>query len=395
MTEQLINILDPDFRRDPYPTYAKMRRDSPVCRVDPGGMWAVSRHEDMARMFKNPSIFSSAGFRSAWEPSWVGYNPLARAMHALDGIPHTRLRALVQRAFNPLSISRLEQKAVAKAQEVTRELGGDLEAVEAVGTPLPTYIIGEILGIDTRLHRELKRWTDDILSVTPMHPGEEKAARIRGSIRELTGFVTETIEARRREPRADTVSALVQAQVDGQSLTTSEIVDFLVLLVVAGMETTVYLLSHSLRLFSVWPELFDTVRADRSCIGGFIEEILRYEGVVPMLPRMTTQEVEMQGVKIPAGEMVAMLLPSANRDEQVFEDPDRFDIKRDCSSAIAFGLGPHFCLGAGLARMELRVMLTEILDRVKRIEALDDKLEYNCALIVRGPVALRLRFTPA
>lgn len=395
MTEQRINLLDPEFQRDPYPTYAAMRRDSPVCRVEPGGMWAVARHSDVGFVLKTHALFSSAGFRKAWEPSWVEYNPLARSMVTMDPPGHTRIRALVQRAFGPKAVARLELKAIPLAREVARRLDGELEAVAAVSEPLPRFMIGEILGFETRLHSELKGWANDILSVTPTPRSEEDATRIRASIRSFTGVLSEFVEARRRAPANDTVTDLVQAQVDGQTLTTEEIVNLLVLLLIGGMETTTHMISHALRVFSTQPELLDTVRADRSCIGDFIEELVRYEVVPPIIPRLTTQDVELRGVKIPAGEVVAALIPSANRDEEVFKNADQFDLKRGTNGGLAFGLGHHFCIGAPLARMELRVMMASILDHVKRIEPCDDKIEYNCALTSRGPVALRLRFIPA
>jgi cytochrome P450 len=256
-------------------------------------------------------------------------------------------------------------------------------------------MVGEVLGFEARLHGELRRWADDIVGISPVPRSDEDAARIRASVRELTGLLGEIVEDRQRAPGSDMVTDLVEAQVNGQSLTKDEIVDFLVLLLLGGLETTMHLLSNSMHLLSRRPDLFDTVRADPSCVGSFIEEMLRYEGVAPMLPRLTTQDVELQGVKIPAGELVAALLASANRDERVFKNADQFDLKRGSTGGIAFGAGHHFCIGASLARMEARVMLTSLFERVKRIEPCEEKVEYNCAFTTRGPVALRLRFTPA
>ncbi|MEO5731058.1 MAG: cytochrome P450, partial [Byssovorax sp.] len=252
-----------------------------------------------------------------------------------------------------------------------------------------------ILGFDARQRGELKRWADDIVSITPTPPSEADATRILASIREITGYLREILESRRLTPKDDTMTALVQGQVDGQTLTTDEIVDNLVLLLLGGLETTTNLVSNALRLWSVQPDVFHAVRANPSCLGNFIEELLRYDAVGPMIPRLTTQEVELRGVTIPAGEMVIATIASANRDEQVFEDPERFDLERDTHGAIPFGLGHHFCIGAALARMEARVLLGAILERVQRIEPCEGKIPYSCALTVRGPLSLRLRFTPA
>ncbi|XXT21172.1 cytochrome P450 [Sorangium sp. So ce429] len=395
MTDQRINIFDPEFQRDPYPHYAVLRRDSPVCQVDPGGMWLVTRYDDVAIVLKDYARFSSAGFRKGWEPGWVTYNPLARSMVTADPPVHTRVRALIQRAFGPSAIARLESKAGELARELTQGLDGEMEVVEALSLPLPTFMIGEILGFDARQRGELKRWGDDVLCITPAPPSEADATRIRASIREITGYLREIVEARRLTPKDDTMTALVQAQVDGQALTTDEIVNNLVLLLLGGLETTTNLVSNALRLWSVQPDVFHAVRADPPCLGNFIEELLRYDAVGPMIPRLTMQEVELRGVTIPAGEMVVATIASANRDEQVFKDPERFDLKRDNHGAIPFGLGHHFCIGAALARMEARVLLGAILERVQRIEPCEGKIPYSCALTVRGPLSLRLRFTPA
>jgi hypothetical protein len=267
--------------------------------------------------------------------------------------------------------------------------------VEALSSPLPTFMMGEILGFDARQRGELKRWGDDIVSITTAPPTEADATRIRASIREITEYIREIVAVRRLTPKDDTLTDLIQAEVDGQTLTTDQIVNNLVLLFIGGLETTTNLLSNALLLWSVQPEVFHAVRADPSCLGNFIEELLRYDAVGTMIPRLTTQEVELRGVTIPAGEVVAAAVASANRDERVFKDPERFDLKRDTHGAIPFGLGHHFCIGAALARMETRVLLGAILERVQRIEPCEGKIPYSCALILRGPLSLRLRFTPA
>jgi len=389
------DILDPAFRRDPYPSYAVMRREHPVCRVEPGGMWAISRHEDVRFVLMHPEVFSSSGFREAWEPAWVGYNPLARSMLATDPPAHTRLRALVQQGFGPRAAARLEARVGELAEQLARSLEGELEAVETMCAPLPAFVIGSLLGLDARLHAEFQRWADDILSITPEPPSEAHAERVKGSIAELSGYLREVVADRRRQPTDDTVTDLIRAEVEGQALSTAEIVDFLVLLLLGGLETTTHLMGNALRLWSEQPELLDAVRAEPGCLGDFIDELLRYDGAAHSLPRLTTRDVELHGVTIPEGSLVMVLLGAANRDERVYAEPDRFDIGRRARGGLAFGRGLHFCLGAGLARMEVRAALAAVAQQVVRIEPCDEPIEYNRTLTVRGPVRMRLRFERA
>lgn len=389
------DILDPAFRRDPYPCYAVMRREHPVCRVEPAGMWAISRHEDVRFVLEHPEVFSSSGFRQAWEPAWVGYNPLARSMLAADPPAHTRLRALVQRGFGARVAARLEARVGALAGQLAQALEGELEVVEAMCAPLPAFVIGSLLGLDARLHGEFGRWAEDILSITPEPPSDAHAQRVKGSIGELSGYLREVVADRRRQPTDDTVTDLVRAEVEGQALSTAEIVDFLVLLLLGGLETTTHVVGNGLRLWSEQPGLLDAVRAEPERLGDFVDELLRYDGAVHTLPRLTTRDVELHGVTIPQGSLVAALVGSANRDEQVYAEPDRFDIGRRARGGLAFGRGIHFCIGAGLARMEVRAALAAVAQQVVRIEPGDEPIEYNRTLTVRGPVRMRLRFERA
>ncbi|MFT3765398.1 MAG: hypothetical protein QM820_07785 [Minicystis sp.] len=201
-----LNVLSPEVRANPYRTYAALRRERPVCQVDPAGMWAVSRHEDVLSILRRPEIFSSGGFRVAWQPPWVGYNPLANSLIALDPPAHTRLRTLVSRAFGPRSVARLADRVRVLALDLARHLDGEVELVDAFAMPLPAFVISELLGLDHHLETSFKRWGDDILSVTPEPPSPDHAARVRASIDELDGYLGEVIAARRRSPADDTVS---------------------------------------------------------------------------------------------------------------------------------------------------------------------------------------------
>ncbi|AUX20901.1 cytochrome P450 [Sorangium cellulosum] len=388
-----MDVLAPQVRANPYPHYAELRRDNPVCQVDPGGMWAVSRYADVLFVLKSPEIFSSQGFKAAWQPPWVGYNPLANSMLALDPPEHTRMRALIHRAFGARTVARLEPRVRAVAEELADGLaGGEVDFIDALAMPLPAFVIGEVLGLDGGLRARFKRWADDILSVTPDPEPPAHAGRIRTTIAELTGYLGEVVAARRRAPADDTVSDLIRAELDGQALTDTEIIDFLVLLLLGGLETTTHLLGNALRFLAEHPEMMRRLCAAPDLVPLFVEEALRHDGPSQSVPRLTTREVSLAGVTLPRGAPVLALVASANRDERQFPDPDRFDLHRGSHGGLQFGHGIHFCIGAALARMEARAALEALVARFRRVERGPGEILYNSTLTVRGPVALPLRF---
>lgn len=383
------NLMSPALRADPYPLYAELRRERPVCQVEPGGLWAVSRYADVLAILRDPVRFSSQAFQAAWQPPWVGYNPLANSLIALDPPAHTRLRGLVTRAFGGRSVGRLEPGLRTMAGRLAGELEEQVEFVAAFATPLPAYAIGEILGLDHSLHGRFKAWADDILSVTPEPPDEARAARIRSSIAELTGHLADVIESRRLCPADDTASDLLRARADGQELADREILDFLVVLLLGGLETTTHLLGNAMILFARRPELIERLHAEPGLTSRFVDEMIRFDGPSQALPRVTTTESEIAGVRLPAGALVLALVGSANRDERYFPEPDRFDLDRG-ELGLQFGFGIHYCLGAALARLEATVAVQALVRRIQRVE-LAGEIEYNRALTVRGPVSLPLR----
>jgi cytochrome P450 len=391
--EPRIDVLDPAFRADPYPHYAKLRRERPVCQVDPGGMWAVSRHDDAVAVLRDPVRFSSQAFRAVWEPPWLGYNPLARSILAMDGLAHARLRALTSRAVGPRRVARLRSAIRERAALLAAGIDGEVEMVSAFAAPLPAYAIATLLGLDPALGASFKRWADDFLSVTPEPLDEAHATRVRGTIAELSTYMHEVIADRRRAPVDDMVSELSRIEVDGQRLSDTELLEFMIAILLGGLETTTHLLATSVVYLAAHPRLWDRLRMEPASIPAFVEEMLRFDGPSQTLPRMTTCDVTLSGVTMPAGALVLVLVGSAGRDEHRFDDPDRFDLDRG-SAALNFGHGAHFCLGAALARMEAQLGLEALVHRFVAIEPLPGRLEYNRTMTVRGPVAARLRLVP-
>jgi len=393
------NLLSPELKTNPYPAYADLRRNAPVCQVDPGGMWAVSRYEDVMYVLKNPQVFSSKGFGAATNPPWLGGNPFSDSMLAMDPPQHGRLRVLVSRAFGVPAMARLEPRVRAFAQEAVAELplGQPFDIMPPYALRIPASVIGGLLGVEPALHTKLKRWADLITGgVTTVRSDEEDRKQLaRDAVKELKAYFGDLWERRGREPGEDMVSDLARARVDGEALTRDEVVAFCALLIVGGIESAVNMLGASLMVLMDQPELLARLRADRSRIPAFVEEVLRYEPPAQAAPRVTMQDVELGGVHLPAGSRLLVLLGSACHDDAQYPDGDRFDMDRPGPQHLPFGHGVHFCLGAQLARMEGRLALEALLDRVGRLERGPEPMTWHRTLVVRGPATLPIVLHPA
>lgn len=393
-----VNLLLPEVRANPYPLYARLRRESPVCEIEPGGVFAVSRYADVMRALKHPGTFSSQGFRTFFTPDWLDEDvPLARSLLVTDPPQHGKLRGLVSKAFGPALFGRYEPRVREIAAQLTEELmdRGEVDFVARVSARLPTLVIADLLGFDQSYEDAFVRWGHDISAFTPAPPPPERIASIRRSLVEMRRYLAEVIAARRQEPRQDLTSELVLAEVEGERLNDDQIMSFLSLLLPAGFETTTNLLCNAVLLLAERPDLFERLRARPADIPPFIEEVLRYDPPVHAIPRLTAEDVTIAGVTLPRGTFLFLLLGSANRDEDHFPDPDRFDMDRGTQGGVAFGQGMHFCLGANLARLEARVTLEELLRRCAGITRTAAELSYPTSLTVRGPLSLPLQLQPA
>lgn len=391
------NLFDPAVLADPHAVFAKMRSEPGLCRVEPFGAFAAARYEDAAAILKDPQRFSSEALALTAEPPWLGPNPVAQALISKDPPNHARLRALINRAFGPTGMARLE----AQVRKVSEELAEaavrrrEVELVDAFTFVLPRDIIGYMLGLEPSTFTNFKRWSLAMGLITSATTPEQHE-EIRFVVREMKGYLTEVIEARRRQPGEDMVSDLLRAEVDGRNLTDEEILSFLFLLLPAGMETTSQLLGNAVIHLARHPEHLEKARADKTHIPRFVEEVLRYESPIQLSFRMATQDVELSGTKIPAGSFVFGLVGSANRDERVFEEPDRFLPGRDKGNQhLTFGYGIHFCLGAQLARMEARLGLEALVSRVSGIRLRSPEVQWLPGYTIHGPATLPVELIPA
>lgn len=354
----------PGFIANPYPTYHHLRDQSPLNYMllpagavsginEPIRAWAFLKYEDVYNALRDHDTFVS------------GRNPLTgkafpKLVLLTDDPPrHTRLRRLVNKTFTLKRIEALTPWITSVANELLDEMGtAETDIMQSYTIPLPVKVIARLLGIPGEEYMTFKRWSDALLAVTSLPP-EERAQ----SNQEMLAYFGRMAAARRVHGAEDLITALVEAEVEGESLEDWEILGFCILLLIAGNETTTNLMGNILNIFADRPALWQQLRADRSLVEPVIEETLRYESPVQRLPRQTSREVEVSGVRIPEGTNVAVYYGAANRDPRAFPNPDEFRLDRDLRNHVAFGMGIHYCLGAPLARAEATITLNTFLDR--------------------------------
>ncbi|WP_434385650.1 cytochrome P450 [Melittangium boletus] len=395
------SFFDREVMQDPYPYYAEMRERAPLLWNAPLQAYLVTRYEDVAHALKNPALFSSASLRLGGQPidaiGTILGGPASPALINTDPPLHTRLRAIVSRAFTPKQISELEPRVRALARELVSGMvrAEEFDFMEGLATPLPVILIAEMLGIEPGRRHDFKRWSDALISVASAGgPGPEA----RRDAREMHAYMTGIAEERRQRPQGDLISLLVQGS-EEQRLTPEEVNSFALLLLLAGNETATNLIGNALHALLTHPEQYDWLTRNPSGCGAAIEEALRYESPVVSALRRTTRPVELSGGTVPEDTMLVLVLSSANRDPRKFPEPDRFDIQRAPQGVLSFGQGIHYCLGAPLARIEAPFALQALVEQCPRLDFAarqPARPDYPPSFGVRGMRSLWLRRgTPA
>jgi len=319
-----------------------------------------------------------------------------------DPPEHTRLRGLVNQAFTPRIVRRLEPRM----HEIARELldraleQRDVDLVAALTYPLPVIVIAEIIGVPAEDREQFKHWSDEAVAnlgnALFVPPSQERLAHLTVLLAEMGDYFSRLADVRRREPREDLLTGLVQAEVEGSKLTHDEMLRMLVLLLVAGNETTTTLIGNAALELLAHPEAAARLRREPQLIASAVEEVLRYSSPVQLDPRFAKRRVEVGGYVVEAGQIVVNWLGSANHDEAVFTDAERFDITRQDNHHLAFGFGPHYCLGANLARLEAQVALQALLSRTRAFERIGEgPLPLHPSIVFRGVTQLPVRLIPA
>jgi cytochrome P450 len=396
-----INIASPAFKANPYPFYARLRAEEPVYRVtlpDKREAWLVTRYDDVVAVLKDERIGKDR-FKTpeqAAKQPWIPrmFMPLTRNMLDRDPPDHTRLRALVQKAFTPRLVEAMRDRAQALTDESLNavEDKGRMDLIRDYALPLPTTINLQMLGVPVEDRHKLHRWSSALLSSDMSKWGLLTAIP---NVAAFLRYIRKLIKTRRANPGDDLTSALTRAEEAGDQLNEDELLAMIFLLLIAGHETTVNLIGNGALALLEHPDQMEKLRRDPALIKPAVEELLRYEGPLETATeRFAREDVTIAGVTIPRGALVFAALASANRDERQFENPDRLDITRENNKHLAFGLGVHFCLGAPLARLEGQIAINTLLRRCRdlRLAVPRDALRWRRGLVLRGLEALPVTF---
>lgn len=391
-------LFDPANRPNPYPLFERLREAGPFPLMD-GAMAVLGTHQRCTTILRDPSFSSDRG-RTRLPKRFSEDNDSRRqaSFLSLDPPDHTRLRRLVAKAFTPRVIAALEPRIRQIVAELVAEFadGPSFDVVGQLAYPLPVRIIGELLGVpesDNDLFedwsRRLVRGLDPAMAVTD----PDELASIEAAQIEFGDYFSGLIAARRTAPGEDLLSRLVLIEEQGDQLTEGELISTCILLLVAGHETTANLIANGVLALLRHPDQLAALRADPTLVGGTVEEVLRYDPPVQLTTRVVRQPMTFGDVDVPVDGMLLLLLAAANRDPATFPDPDRFDITRDAHQHLSFAAGPHFCLGAGLARLEATIALDTFAQRIADPVLDEGTLRYRPHVNLRGPEHLKVAFS--
>jgi pimeloyl-[acyl-carrier protein] synthase len=388
-----------EFRADPYPHYAALRRNNPVYFSPSLRGWILSRYRDIAAVLQDQrfsadrrqaTMFQRLNLLGALDPEFA--TAVTSALLMVDPPDHTRLRRLVSKAFTPRMVEQLRPRV----QEIVDGLldgvaaRGEMDLIRDLAVPLPVIVIAEMLGVSPDDRWRFKEWSDALTALVDPLQAEGGLQPAQEAYFQLVAYLRQVIEARRRQPRDDLISALAAAEEQGERLTEAELYSLCMLLLGAGNETTTNLLGNAVLALLRHPEERRRLCADPSLIRSAVEEFLRFDSPVQLTDRVATQDCEIDGHCIRRGALVGLLIGAANRDPDRFTDPERLDVGRGDTGHLSFGNGTHFCLGAQLARVETQGTIASLLRRFPHFDGDRSPTHRKRSIVLRGLTSLRV-----
>jgi cytochrome P450 len=373
-------MFSEELRRNPYPMYEQLRATAPVLHSAQADLYFLFDYETVKRVLTDHESFTSAVSPGIFS-QWLIFSDPPR---------HSKLRALVSKAFTPRAVADLEPRIRDISRALLQPLSGEIDLVADYAVPLPLMVIAELLGAPAGDYPLFRRWSDIALGLIHSVSGDEKKAAAEVAFREATeemrSYLRSLLDGRSSD---DLLTRLRDAEVDGERLSLEEILGFFQVLLIAGHETTTNLIGNAMISFGEHPDQWQRLRDDPSLLPSAIEEVLRYRSPFQATFRRTRRTLQLHGQTIAEGKLILPMMGSANRDPRVFPEPDRFDIARDPNPHIAFGHGIHFCIGAPLSRLEARVALPDLLARIDELEI--GEWPPREAFHVHGPTRLPVR----
>lgn len=378
-----MNVLLPAERElSPFAWYREMRASRPVFYDAEADCWEVFRYDDVQRIATDHATFSSADRRR-----WVAHEDertFAPSIIDMDPPRHRQFRSLVTQAFTPRAVAQLAPRITAIASELLDRVvaAGAMDVIDDLASPLPVIVIAELLGVPVEDRPRFKRWSDTLITAGDETEEPAEAARdgrderrrraARRAMHEMRSYFAPILAERRQRPQRDLISGLLAAEVDGQRLNEDELLGFCTLLLVAGNITTTNLLGNAMVCFDEHPDALTSLQQEPALAPSAIEEVLRYRPPAKMIVRVTAADTTIADQPVSQGQTVVAWIASANFDEAHFPDPERFDVRRDPNPHLTFGHGIHFCIGAPLARLEGRIALQMMLERLPRLRCAAD-----------------------
>jgi cholest-4-en-3-one 26-monooxygenase len=378
------------YAGQPYDDWAWMREHAPAYWDAKNKVWALTRYADVLAVEKDPATFSSYT-----APRPHGYHlPM---MISMDAPEHSHRRKLVSRGFTPRRVRDHEATIRRICTEIIDKVApkGECDFVWDIAAPLPLLLIADMLGFPPESYDDLLRWSDDLIRATTIDPTPEVEQAGMDAMLGFREFQLGVIADRRAHPKEDLVTVLCEAEIDGERLDDESIIQESLLILIGGDETSRHVMTDGMLTLLAHPDQMRVLRDDPTAMEVGVEELLRWVSPIKNMSRTVTREYQMHGQAMHEGDQVILMYPSANRDAAVFDDPDRFDVRRDPNPHLAFGFGPHFCMGASLARLELKVMFGELLRRLPDLRLAGDPFPRRSSNFISGPETMPVAFTPA
>ena len=388
---------------NPFPVFAALRQEHPVYKSpDQPNSWVLLGYEEVATYLKDSRLLSYP-FKADMFPEPIQkqaaylFEALSTWLFFMNPPEHMRVRSLVVKAFKPSLIANMKPAIQRIADELidTVYASGQMDMVDDFAAVLPILVISEMLGVDRKDRKQLKAWSDEIALIGHGKYDLETLLRLQHGLKQLDNYIRDLIEARRQDPQDDFISNMIKVEENGETLSMAEMLSLCSFVLFAGHETTTYLITNGIRALINYPEQRQLLLDNPDLIEVAVEEILRYDSPTQYSGRFTAAPLNIRGKQIEAGSMMLFALGSANRDPAQFENPDQFDIRRSNSQQhLAFGLGPHFCVGAALARLEGQIALQTCLKRLPNMRLANETITWRHNRAIHGPLNMPILFDP-